>query len=652
MTYQEAERSVQQLTTWRDPLFLHAAGRWRVISKDEAWAHYGSRVPASLLTTFESLAVEILADDNPKFNLPGDERYLAQIKGHTPKYSRTLKKHVAETLALLGTIGGSLEASSSANINASVDRIVANLLPTECRWHRWASLDSVLPMLAEASPDSFLKAVGQDLSKDKPELVRLFEEEGDGFSGGCNHAGLLWALEALAWSTELVTRVCHYLLLLDSKDPGGRWANRPKASLCEILSGWMPHTTATVEQRIKLIDYLITKDRNAAWSLLIALLPQTHAVSTPTHRPYWRDWANSWTRGATYGEIQVFANAIAERAMEQAGIIPKRWHDIVEHVGQFPYQVMHKLAAGLQQFAESDPPDADRRLVADELAEQINRHRHFDESDWSIPSELLDELEKVLPSLKPKTSAVRHAWLFAEWPDRYYERKGSLEDRDKALDADRIEALKEIVNDAGFEGIVNLAQQASSPSVVGRTLAVAKGDEFLADVVPGKLVVDDGDKSLNLANGFILGRFYRDKWLWADEAIKRCDTDDAKAWFLAILPFGSDAWERAAAFGNDVSDLYWDRCRGYGHHLELEAIETAVQHLVARDRIRTAIDVLGMALHDKKAVSTETLFLPLEKLLKLPAEKFKNQMGSMTSHDIGEIVEDSRKRKRPDRGLD
>lgn len=638
-SYRDIEYAVQQLTTCRDPIFLHAAGRWRVISKDEAWARFGNLVPASLLTTFESLAVEILADDDPKFNLPSDERHLAQIKGHTAKYSGTLKKHVAETLALLGTIGGSLEASASANINASVDRIVANLLRKECTWHRWASLSSSLPMLAEASPESFLKAVGQDLSKDEPELVRLFEEEGDGFFGGCNHAGLLWALEGLAWSTELVTRVCHYLLSLDSKDPGGRWANRPKASLCEILSGWMPHTTATVEERIKLVDYLIGKDHNATWSLLIALLPQMHAVSTPTHRPYWRDWANSWTRGATNGEIRVFANSVAEKVIEQAETSPKRWHDIVKHVGQFPYQVLPNLVTGLKRLAESNPSDADRRLVSDELAEQINRHRHFDESDWSIPGELLDELERVLPSLKPKSSAVRHAWLFAEWPDRYYERTGGLKDRDKALDADRIEALREIVNVDGFEGIVNLAQQASSPSVVGRILAAAKGDEFLAGIVPEKLVVDDGDTSLNLANGFILGRFYRDKWPWADEAIKRCDTNDTKAWFLAILPFGPDAWERAEGYGKGVSDLYWDRCRGYGHNLELEAIETATRRLVARERIRSAIDVLGMALHDKKPVSTETLFLPLEKLLTLPSEKFKNQMGSMTSHDIGEIVE-------------
>jgi type I restriction enzyme R subunit len=51
------------------------------------------------------------------------------------------------------------------------------------------------------SPRSFIRAVQKDLDKQESELVALLHEEEDAIFGRCNHAGLLWALETLAWST-------------------------------------------------------------------------------------------------------------------------------------------------------------------------------------------------------------------------------------------------------------------------------------------------------------------------------------------------------------------------------------------------------------------------------------------------------------------
>jgi hypothetical protein len=186
MPYAEIEGTFQELAICRDPLLLHAAGRWRIISKDEAWALFGDQVPASAFSEFEKIALDVLADDDPKYNLPEKDRHLASIKGHVSKFSSTIKEHVAETLAILGTVGSSLEAAASTDIPGTVERIVARVLAPGATWHRWASLGSRLTMLAEASPSAFLKAVKDDLGKPDPELPRLFRDEGDPFFSGCN----------------------------------------------------------------------------------------------------------------------------------------------------------------------------------------------------------------------------------------------------------------------------------------------------------------------------------------------------------------------------------------------------------------------------------------------------------------------------------
>jgi hypothetical protein len=78
---------------------------------------------------------------------------------------------------------------------------------------------------------------------------------------------------------------------------------------------------------------------------------------------------------------------------------------------------------------------------------------------------------------------------------------------------------------------------------------------------------------------------------------------------------------------------------GWELSTEKDVIETAVTCLAGHDRIRAAVDVLGMALHNKKAISIETIFLRLEALLKLPASKFNEQLSSVEPHDICDVIE-------------
>ena len=251
--YADCEAVLQQMALSENPLLLHADNKWRLISKDHAWFILQGQVSASSIEEFSSLATEILIDDDPRFDLPEDERPYASLRGHASQYSETIKKHVAETLALLGEFGYQFEAASSKDIVAAVNRVVADVLPSTCTWHRWASLGSRLALLAEASPRSFLDAIRADLKTAQPQVCMLLQDEQDAFFGRCNHAGLLWALETLAWSKQYLGEVASILLSLSDRDPGGRWSNRPANSLLEILSDWMPYTTPALTNARKFL---------------------------------------------------------------------------------------------------------------------------------------------------------------------------------------------------------------------------------------------------------------------------------------------------------------------------------------------------------------------------------------------------------------
>jgi len=165
----------------------------------------------------------------------------------------------------------------------------------------------------------------------------------------------------------------------------------------------------------------------------------------PTRRPMWRDWANSWRRGATYQEMEKFVAAVGERVIQQAKCDARRWRQLFENLARIPEAAHPQLLAGTEQLARSELSDDDRRMLADELSKQLQRHRDFQHTDWALPPETLDALEAHVGLLKPRSLAHRHAWLFDQRPDQFTRcRSNSYAENERALQETRCEAVREI----------------------------------------------------------------------------------------------------------------------------------------------------------------------------------------------------------------
>jgi hypothetical protein len=160
-----------------------------------------------------------------------------------------LRSGLAESLALLGSYPKALSSCSLHKPEAIAVLCVREVLDN-AGWIIWATLNDVLPLLAEANPNEFLDAVEGTLNNKEGETFRsVFALEGSGIGGWNYMTGLLWALETLAWHPDYLARVTVLLGELAELDPGGNWANRPISSLTTIFLPWLPQTTATIEKR-------------------------------------------------------------------------------------------------------------------------------------------------------------------------------------------------------------------------------------------------------------------------------------------------------------------------------------------------------------------------------------------------------------------
>ena len=264
-------------------------GTWTVPDRYALWQAIGSQIFDGHLDRFETLAEEVLGEFDPRFELPEDKRWAANIYGKALPFSHVLRDGMIQTLALLGSHPDVLVRCKRGKPGAIASGLIHKML-SEADWKRWGSLDRLLPTLAEASPESFLNVVETTLDQNPALFDQLFAQEGVGINGGNYLTGLWWALEKLAWHPDHLVRVASLLGRLDRRDPGGNYANRPGESLKNILTPWKPQTLASTEKQLVAVRAVLTDEIESGWKLLLALLPSGRDISTPNPRPTYRSW--------------------------------------------------------------------------------------------------------------------------------------------------------------------------------------------------------------------------------------------------------------------------------------------------------------------------------------------------------------------------
>ncbi|MDQ8195676.1 hypothetical protein QEH59_14675 [Coraliomargarita sp. SDUM461004] len=569
-----------------------AIGRWKFTSRYESWLYLGGLIGAEVIERFKTLAIKVLSEPDPRLQLRKNQRYAASIYGKERAYSSCLREGIAETLALLGSHCHSLSACRSG-LGQEVASLVVRELLAEADSQRWASLNDVLPLLAEAAPDEFLRAVGGASEKPDEPFSGVFSEEGDMFHGGSFMTGLLWALESLAWNDDYLIRVCDILANLAAVDPGGNYSNRPDNSLRGILLPWFPQTVASTDRRHAAVRSTVREYPEVGWKLILKLLPVNHSIGHPTHRPKWRDYIpEDWKDGVTNGQRWEDEGFYAELALDVAGrdseklaeLLPFYFH-IHPRLSNFMENYRNRLLSG----DVLNLPEEKRLALWTEISNKTSNHRKYADSDaWKVPDEMLQQLEEVADRLKPQEPEVRHRRLFSGQDMNLYDDTGDWEEQRQRLLEKRIEALKEIKQLGGTAVLRRFWQAVDSPNEVGNACGA---DETLADdaeYLP-VLLESKTDADYRFAVAYIWRRFHSKHWEWIDGMDRSQWSVTAQAEFFAQLPSVQEIWQRAESELGTNKVEYWKRARVHPDRNRLEGFEHAITQLIGNGRSDMAI---------------------------------------------------------------
>lgn len=573
-------------------------GRWGVPERKSLWQVLGARVFDDNLNNLKQCAVTVLSERDPQFELPSEERYTASIYGKVLKHSPELRKGLAESLALLGTQPADLN-NCSQNKPENTAVFAVREIFENADWVLWGSLNNLLPVLAEASPNEFLNAVENALQQTPCPFNELFSQEGNGITGRNYLTGLLWALETLAWDKKFLVRVCVILGELATHDPGGNWNNRPGNSLTTILLPWFPQTTASINKRKVALQTLHKEVPAVAWTLLLSLLPNQHQTSTGAHKPSWRntipdDWGKDVTREEYWEQVSFYA----ELAVSMASHDIEKLNDLIGQLGNLPQPSFDKVLEHLSSEVVCSKPENQRLILWTGLTKFASKHRRFSDAKWALSDEIVSKIEGVATKLAPTNPLNLHRRLFSNRDFDLYEKNGNWEEQRQKLEERRQQAIKDILACGGMGEIIQFAKSVESPSDVGHSLGIiaeAKIDEI---ILPA-LLETENKKLAQFASDYVWSRQYNRGWPWVDGLDKLDWSVTQIGQFLSYLPFTEEAWNRAAAWLGESEGEYWSKASANSYHTDSD-LGSAIDKLLEYGRPHSAINYLNRMLYAKK----------------------------------------------------
>ena len=565
-------------------------GRWQVIDRKGMWQALGGRVFDDTLDALKQCAVTVLSKRDPKFDLPPDKRYAANIYKKILKYSTRLRKGLAETLALLGTNPGAL-TNFSPQHQGWKPKDTANLAIREifknADWVLWGSLDDLLPTLAEAAPNEFLDAVENALGQSPCPFDTLFSQERGGVGGRNYLTGLLWALETLAWDAEHLVRVCVSLGELAERDPGGNWANRPANSLTTILLPWQSNTTAPINKREVAVKTLMDEVPDVAWNLLISLL--LYQMSFGTRKPEWRDTVlDGWEDRVTQEKHSKQVASYAEIAISMASNDIDKLAQLVGDLDHLPKPSLDKILEHLSSEEICGKPEDQRLKLWTQLTEFASNHRRFSDAEWALSDNIVSKIETVAAKLAPENPFYFHRRLFSyKALNDYYESRETREEQQQELDQRRQQAIKEILADGGVDMVLQFAESVEAPWFVGHFLGAIAQAETDKRILPTLLETENTKLAL-LASAYVSCRQYLNGWEWVDGFDRSNWSITQISQFLSYLPLAKETWTRAKDWIGSDEKEYWSKISANQYPID-DDFGFAIDKLIAYDRPHTAI---------------------------------------------------------------
>ena len=604
---------------------------WMIKSPLDAWFLLNSHFNQGQLELFKKSLLSVLTKTDPKYDLEPEKRWAASMYRKSNPYSEWLRTGLVESLVLITVFDN--PSSQTISMQIFADNAVKDIIAPADRWESWASISDATPLLAEAAPNVFLEELEQKIAQ-KPDIFqKLMSDDTGGVFGECRHSGLLWALEGLAWSTEYFTRAVNILFALAKIDTGGKWGNRAINSLKDIFTSGCPQTHAKPKDRLTTLDSLISKNSQLVWKFTQSYY---HSGSiSESHRLRWRDTGGQ-RRGLEpetnddYREyVKGLLGEIDDLACAKENIVSS-----VDNFISLPSDLRTRLIEVMKEMDSDSFSKDERAELLSGIRKALNWINSYGKDDIR---ELVPELNRVLEKFTPDSVIERVGWLLSTpWPRLPQGEPKHHEGKDAIVKKAQKEAVRDLLDNASIDEIIEFARSNQYPGILGLFLAVAIRDRE-EDIKVLDAILKHTTDMPKLIMGYAQGRVEVAGNDWIERQIEHMKSkgnysSETCAYLYLGLPEGAGTWSAVSKHGEEVETAYWKQASGYSRTSKGDDTPIAIEKLLDVKRPDVALELAG----DPKASFSSAM---LQRLLKelLTLDEKKLVAGVMDEYYLGHV---------------
>ncbi len=641
VSYARLSETLELWANEPDPPVRRVGNMWMIVSKQDAWELLAKYLTPDQMERFVDTVVSVFREIDPQFNMPPGSRLLAQIQGKILSNSGRLRTSLADTVALIAVHEAPFKQKPVTG-QEYADRITNELLGVDSQgWKLWASMSNALECLAEAAPDQFLRAVENGVSGDEPVLSRLIYRAGSIPYGPTPYIHLLWALEILAWKQEYLCRVSVILASLTrlTQSSKSNIANSPASSFRKIHLPWYPQTTASVEQRLTVIDVAKNSEPLVSWQLMISLIPTINDTSLPISYPVWRDWMPDPLIGPDPSEIIEMTQGVMTRLLHDVGHDCLKWTELLNTVGRshLPAEINHDI---IDEFMKVNIDSLDKSgvtMLQNTIRNVVARYHAL---SGSLSTDVVDKLKQAYLRLQHNDVKLDNAWLFSVNVENEINiPMMRCQDRANAREDMRKDVVTAIYQQGGIHQLLRFTMHVGSARhlwfFIGKSGIIEPGEE---DMVFTNSYSDDLSTKA-VIQGFVSGRYQLGRWDWVDDkwnSLILTLPHKQQIQFLLALPSESHVWNYVDMVGNDAKIEYWSTVDP--RSLGTDDGERVTTELLRCNRpIAAASFIVSQSRTDQCMVSAKVMVKILDCIAQGASEKI--DISGMASYHITKLLD-------------
>lgn len=628
-TYEEYEAQLQPYLEIEDPPIERLGTVWRMLAPFDALLANWSYLTPAHRDRLRQVALTVFAERDK--TLGGEEDF----ENRKFKHSDWIRDGLANTMLHLAVLRESQLPGSSWVPDQFVDELIGGIPGLDSDPDLLMSLKDVCPLLMEASPRPFLKALERLLEGNGDKAAALFRGR-EGWDLSDSHTGLLWGLETLAWDPALLEQVVLTLGGLARVDPGGNVSNRPIESLAEIFLPWKPNTNAVGAAREAILDSLIKAEPDVGWDLVKRLLPGKKTFSSPTHKPGFRESGASEAEKPTRATYQRDEQVILDRAFKLVGANADRWTDFYMALPAASEEFRERSWASLREATARMSTD-DRRKLWDFLRNRMALEKKYPNTSIKFSRADNNAVSAIIAELEPKGGVEKARYLFDDYVP-------GLSDDDAAdtandpLVAARKAAVERVLEAGGVPGLLELISSVKLPHFVAVGVVDASPDVDAAIKTFEQLFPNNSISKEFFASwsSHALTR-YGERWTQFVLNLLRDETVDAerRASLVSFWKPTNELWDDIEKIGATIDRAYWTLLPPWTAVVPKPLLERMSIKMAAVGRAAAAITMLR---EDAKLIKPEVVFELLDKAV-AEINASKDRVGNMFTYAVEKVFQ-------------